>query len=289
MQFSVRIGAAWVAAGLAVAGATAALSAWAKGQAVDLAPHRATYEVTLERSTPGSGVAELVGRMVYELTGSSCEGYTQNFRYVTVATDQEGTSTTADLRSSSWEDASGRRLRFSTSQYRNNQLADVTQGDAAREGSSGPVQVAITKPEKRALTLPAKVYFPIQHAMALIAAARAGQPILTADLYDGSEQGAKISPTTAVIGRQAAPGAVKSPASLKNGDKLDALPSWPISISFFDEGKDLSDAVPTSEQSYRFYANGVSTNLVSDYGDHTLRFELSELTFLPHGDCQAKR
>jgi hypothetical protein len=70
--------------------------------------------------------------MVYELTGSPCEGYTQKMRFVTVMTNQEGTETLSDLRNSSWEEADGRKLRFSSTQYQNDQLADASQGNAAR-------------------------------------------------------------------------------------------------------------------------------------------------------------
>ncbi len=40
------------------------------------APHRAVYELSLADSTAGSGVSGVSGRMVYELSGSACDGYT---------------------------------------------------------------------------------------------------------------------------------------------------------------------------------------------------------------------
>ncbi|MGI9404306.1 MAG: EipB family protein, partial [Hyphomicrobium sp.] len=40
-----------------------------------IAPHRAVYEIRLDRASPGSGVADMTGRMVYEMSGSSCKGY----------------------------------------------------------------------------------------------------------------------------------------------------------------------------------------------------------------------
>ena len=64
------------------------------------------------------------GRMVYELTGSECAGYTQSMRFVTRMTNQEGTATVTDMRSSSWEDAlAAHRLRFSSSQYETQKLS----------------------------------------------------------------------------------------------------------------------------------------------------------------------
>ena len=74
------------AAALMAAGAVAARADDGPG----LAPHRAVYEITLAKSNSGSGVSELTGRMVYELAGSSCEGWTQNMRFVTRSSNQEG-------------------------------------------------------------------------------------------------------------------------------------------------------------------------------------------------------
>ena len=99
-----------------------------------LAPHRAVYDITLDRSRGGSGVSDMSGRMVYELTGSECEGYTQSMRFITRMTNQEGVVLLTDMRSSSTEDASARNFRFSSSQYKDSKLSELTMGDAAAPG-----------------------------------------------------------------------------------------------------------------------------------------------------------
>ena len=127
-------------------------------------------------STAGSGVSGVSGRMVYELNGSLCDGYTQNMRFVTIMTNQEGTETVSDLRNSSWEEADGKKLRFSSTQYQNDELADASQGDAARtKGSTPVVGVDLIKPKKKRVSLPTDVYFPMQHANTLVQAAKSGR------------------------------------------------------------------------------------------------------------------
>jgi len=259
----------------------------ASAAAVGLAPHRAVYEVKLDRAQTGAGVADLTGRMVYELTGSACEGYTQNMRFVTRMLSQEGATQINDLRSSSWEEPAGNRFRFNSSQYRDEQLAETTQGDAVRSLES--IKVDLAKPKKKDVALSSKAMFPIQHSIALIEAARQGKSMFVADLYDGSEKGEKVYATTTAIGRLMAKGQAKSPAAVKNGDKLDGLESWPVSISYFDPGSDRKDALPTYELSFRFYENGVSSKLVIDYGEFSIRGELKELTFLDQGKCEAPK
>ena len=260
-----------------------AVGAQAARQAVQLAPHRAVYDIALDRSAPGSGVSEMTGRMVYELTGSACEGYTQNMRFVTRSTLTDGATRLNDLRTSSWEETGGKRLRFSTTQYENDKLAEASQGDAGRDG--GGIKIEIDRPAAKAVRFAGDVLFPIQHSIALIEAARSGKPLLRADLFDGSEKGEKIYATNAVIGRKLAPGATQTPVGIKGAETLAALPSWPIAISYFETGTDNKDAVPSYELGYRFFDNGVTTGLRIDYGEFAIRGEMTSLELLESTKC----
>ncbi len=264
------------------------LRAQVAGGAVQFRPHRAVYDITFDHSTPGSGVADMTGRMVYEMTGSSCGEYAQNMRFVTRMTNQDGVSQVNDLRTSSFEDVATHRLRFSSSQYENQKLSEAAQGSAGPGNGASFTEVKLTKPSKKTVKLPSNIYFPIQHSMALVEAARAGHSQFTANLFDGSDKGEKFYETSAVIGRRSEPGSVKVPASVANGDKLDTAASWPVAIGYFEPGHSRHDVMPTYELSFRFYENGVSSRLYIDYGDFAIRGELKELTFLEEGKCAAK-
>jgi hypothetical protein len=257
----------------------------AVGNAKVLAPHRAVYEITLDRSRGGSGVSDMSGRMVYELKGSECEGYTQTMRFVTRMTNQEGSTVLTDMRSSSTEDASARNFRFSSSQYKDSKLSESTDGGAARSGPSGEVKVELTRPERKEVQLKPNVFFPIQHSIALIAAAEKGDSIFQADLYDGSEKGEKVYATTAYIGGMRAPGHNKRLPVAKSGERLDGLKSWPVSISYFEPGSDKQDAAPAYELAFLYFENGVSRRLYIDYGEFAIRGSLKEIVFLEPGKC----
>jgi EipB-like len=257
---------------------------------VHFAPHRAVYEISLTKSVSGSGVAGLNGRMVYELSGSACEGYTQNMRFVTRMSNQEGGDTINDLRNSSWEEAAGKRLRFSATQYQDEVIVEASQGDANRGKQADTASVDLVKPKKSHLELPGTIYFPMQHATALIQAAKSGQKIFTASVYDGTEKGDKVYLTNAIIGKAASRQAHiesgwNNAAVQKSAARLAALQSWPMSISYFEAGKDKQDAPPAYELSYHFYENGVTSDLAIDYGEFAIKGELKELTFLPESAC----
>lgn len=262
----------------------------AAGEAVSFAPHRAIYDITLDRAAPGSGVEEISGRMVYELQGGACEGYTQNMRFVTRMVGKDGAAQVSDLRTSSWEDPEGKRLRFSTTQYKDDVLLENTQGDAARAGKNpNGISVDLAEPARKRLTLKEGIYFPIQHSIALIEAARAGRTRLVADLYDGSDKGEKVYGTNSVIGKEVPAGAKKLGSKLKEAASLDRMKSWPIAISYFEPGAEKRDAVPVYELAFRFFDNGVSSGLQIDYGEFSIRGELSDLSFLEPSKCDGPK
>ena len=251
-----------------------------------LSPHRATYEITLDKAKNGA-MADLSGRMVYELTGSECEGFTQTMRFVTRSTSQEGEATVNDMRSSTYEDMAANTFKFSSSQYKDDQQTESTLGEGKRDAAGG-IKVEVAKPKKTEVTIGSKTLFPVQHSLAMLAAARSGQSLFSADLYDGSEKGEKVFATTAVIGARNAPGKYPKLPQVKNSEKLDVLASWPISLSYFEKGNDKSDSGPIYELAFLFFENGVSQRLFIDYGDFSIRGALKDLTFLDSAPCNKK-
>ena len=113
---------------------------------IELAPHRAVYAFTLGTTRASNSVASLSGRMVYEFTGSTCDGYSQAMRFVTRTTSQEGEAVVSDQRTTSWEDVEGLNYRFQSSQYRGDALTEQTAGIARRGEGDGDIRVELSHP-----------------------------------------------------------------------------------------------------------------------------------------------
>jgi hypothetical protein len=250
-----------------------------------LVPHRAIYEMTLDGARSASGITGIDGRMVFEFTGSPCDGYSLNMRMVTQMTDTQGQTNLTDLRSSTWEQGDGKKFRFQSAQYLNDKLGDVTMGRAVRADPSETVKVNLSQPSRAELDLSGQVFFPTEHSIALIEKAVSGQSLFQARIYDGSEKGRKVYETTAFIGTEIKPGTddakLEAPAKEK---KLGELPSWPVSIGYF-EPKD-GDLTPSYQIDFRLYENGVSRELLIDYGDFSIQGTLTSLEYLQAKDCQ---
>ena len=256
------------------------------GKTLELAPHRAVYEMRLGDADQKSGIVSVKGRMVFEFQGNACEGYTQNMRFVTEIMDRRGKTTLTDLRSSSWEDGLGKRFRFNSQHYRNQNLQETIKGDAKRDDTKRDVDVALSKPKKQKLRLSDKVMFPNQHSVQLLKYALSGKKVFQARIYDGSEQGKKVYDTTSIIGNENTSDKEKLPLGIPNLKRLDGVQSWPVAISYFEDGKAVGEGLPVYELGFRFYANGVSRNLLINYGDFSIRGALKEIEFFKADTCE---
>ncbi len=258
-------------------------SAFAGKEPIKLTPHRAVYEMTLDDARSASGITGIDVRMVFEFTGSECDGYSLNMRMVTQMTDSQGQTNLTDLRSSTWEQGDGQKFRFQSAQYLNDKLGDVTMGRAVRETPQEAVKVKLSQPSATELDLSGPLLFPTQHSFALIAAARTGQGLFQARVYDGSEKGQKVYDTTAFIGTEVQPGSDAKLEQVAKDKGLGELASWPVSIGYFEaKGGDLT---PSYQIDFRLYENGVSRDLLIDYGDFSIHGTLTSLEYLKATEC----
>ena len=257
--------------------------AFAGKESNKLVAHRAIYEMTLDDARSASGITGIDGRMVFEFTGSECDGYSLNMRMVTQMTDTQGQTNLTDLRSSTWEQGDGQKFRFQSAQYLNDKLGDITMGRAVRETPKEAVKVKLSQPSAAELDLSGPLLFPTQHSFALIAAARTGQGLFQARVYDGSEKGQKVYDTTAFIGTEAQPGSDPKLEQVAKDKGLGELASWPVSIGYFEaKGGDLT---PSYQIDFRLYENGVSRDLLIDYGDFSIHGTLTSLEYLKATEC----
>jgi hypothetical protein len=262
-----------------------AITAAGAAQPVTMAAHRATYELSLsdDKDGGGKGVESARGRIVFEFSGSACEGYTQNFRQVTELSGGEIGTRLSDMRSSTYEEGDGSGLRFNTETRIGPGPGEQTDGYAQKEGDKVVVQLKKPKPAK--LEVSPSAVFPTVQIKQLIQNAREGNPTLAVKVFDGSEQARKVYDTFAVIGK-AAPHdkdeQLEAPLKAAGWDKLDR---WPVTISYFEEGQQDSQK-PLYVISFELLENGVTRNLKLDYGDFGLKGELTRLDVLPSKPCE---
>lgn len=246
-------------------------------------PHRAIYDIGLARSEDGSGVSSAEGRMVFEVTGSACNGYSMRQRMIVNIGDEDGNIGVLDFRIRTFESGDGQVYDFSSRTTMNKEVVESVEGKARREGSK--IEISLTEPAKKTVELDSGVLFPSQHLQAIIDAAMANRRVLSAEIYEGAGKGEASDEATAAIGN-ALPLDASSP--LRNGVRR-----WPISVGYFEPGEasaddDLGEELPSYQLSFTLYENGVTNDLVMDYGKYALSGSLKTIEPLERPDCASR-
>src|SRR5215813_5880833 len=97
---------------LVLAGGFAARRAVALTPAGEFASHRAVYELKLAQTRGNSSTVAARGRILYDFSGNTCDGYALQFRQVSELDNGEGKVTLSDLRSTTWEDGAAKKFIF---------------------------------------------------------------------------------------------------------------------------------------------------------------------------------
>lgn len=245
----------------------------------NLLPHRAVYDLTLKEASERSGITNMIGRMVYEFNGSSCDGYTVNFRFVTEIDTGEAVRI-ADQQTTTYENINSHTFNFVTKSYVNQSLDHEIKGKAALEGKE--LKVEIDKPSKIGLELPA-ARFPTEHMLELIAKARQGQRFYQSRIFDGSDEANEALVTTTVLGKLQPAGTAVDP-EFKGASLLAKQDFWPVAISYFNE-QNKNDGTPIYSINFKLYENGVTRDLTMDYGDFSLSGKLANLELFDQAPC----
>lgn len=252
-----------------------------------LVPHRATYDLSLARAEPSVSITSATGRLIFELSGSWCEGYTVTSSFLTNTVDGEGEVQSSDLRTSAYETLDPAEYHFLNQTFVGNEAQAVIDGVArvTPEGTS----VEISQPKEGSLSL-GRAVFPTQHTHLILDAAAAGEKVLEAPVFDGSGTADKVYDTTTVIG-PAKPGLPDASGSelqaLGVVDGAAEMPTHSVLISYFAQDNSPGESMPDYVISFRMMMNGIAYNATFDYGTFVLRGRLIDLEVSDVPQCPA--
>jgi hypothetical protein len=285
---------AWGAAVLA-GGALCGGGAWAvethPSTGVDIAAHRALYAMSLDHAKTDSGVTGAQGEMGYQW-GETCDGWTVEQRYELTINYAESEDVKIVSNFVTWESKDGLRYRFNQKETRNGTVDEEIRGSAQLDGPGKGGTVTFEKPQPQTMKLPAGALFPSAHTILLIQKAEAGDNFVSRQVFDGATVegavlvsaviGAKVDPTATKTA--ADPAAKPDPASqaLANSPILQR-PGWRMRLAFFPA--DPNTEKPDYELGMQLLDNGISRDMVIDYGDYTVRAKLSKIDPLGHPHC----
>jgi hypothetical protein len=249
--------------------------------------HQALYELSLVKSRGSTSIESARGRILYNFSGSACEGYTSDFRQVSELDSGEGKTTLSDLRSTSWEDGAGKSYRFKIDTRMNDGDPNAVDGVAERTGDK--VTVKLKQPVAKTFTLDGSTVFPTEQIQRIITAAKEGKSVLELSVYDGSDNGEKVYNTLSVIG-QPIPGdrAITTPDPSTTNDTMKALTRWPVTVSYYDRDAKTKDGeqTPVYAMSFELYEDGVSRALMLDYNDFVISGKMGKFDVKDSKPCK---
>lgn len=251
-----------------------------------LKPHRAVYEVKLDKASQRSGISAMDGRIVYELTGGACEGIAVNYRFV-ARFSANGDSYVSDLQTATHEAPEGDVFTFHSKSFVNDRLERVVKGVARKKADT--LTISLDKPQTRELSL-SEASFVSAHLIEVIKQAKKGTTFFQLPIFDGGDDADEVLKTTNVVGRSVR---YEKPFA---GEKSEAIASlaqleaWPVTVGYFstkDGSNSTTGALPIYEVSFSLYENGISRNLHMRYPDYALSAQLIGLEMLEEADCSA--
>uniref|UniRef100_Q07L62 DUF1849 family protein n=1 Tax=Rhodopseudomonas palustris (strain BisA53) TaxID=316055 RepID=Q07L62_RHOP5 len=249
--------------------------------------HQALYELSLLKARGNASVNSVRGRILYNFSGSACEGYSSDFRQVSELDSGEGKNTLSDLRSTSWEDGQSKTYRFKIETKMNDGDPSSVDGIAEREGDH--VRVKLKRPVTKTFNLDGATVFPTEQIHRIIAAAREGKSVLELAVYDGSDNGEKVYNTLTVIGQPiAGTSAVTAPDPSTAAEAMKPLTRWPVTVSYYDRDAKANsgEQTPVYAMSFELYENGVSRALVLDYNDFVIAGALGKFDVRDTKPCK---
>ena len=241
-----------------------------------LASHRGIYSLTLDRARENATIVDVSGAMVFEII-DACESWASRQRFTMTLRNREGTELETGSDYATLESMAGRNLRFSLTQMTQGAVKSRVAGQAELTADGSGV-ARYSEPEVKELPIPPGTLLPNTHTIATLNAARAGQRLLVAPIFDGTTADGAQQTTTVMSPWQ-------GPQPVPEAPSLSALGSSRMRIAFFEpDGEQAGGArTPSYEVSLRYFENGVADDMIMDFGDFTVRAKLMKLEEAPGG------
>lgn len=252
--------------------------------AVDLASHKAIYDIRMKSTKTGSQVMDVRGKMLFTFK-KSCDGWISNHKF---SLDYEYTGTPpvqVESNFTSFEDFNGKLMNFSSNRLTNGEqdqqlrgLAKIADGKTA--GVKSTAQYSI--PSDLSFGLTNATLFPAGHTIKLIEAAQKGQKIFSANVFDGSDDKGPVE-INAVIGRKALPQADSGLDKTLTGGN-----GWSMRLAVFPQGEDESQPLSDYEMTMNLLENGVIKDMTVDYHNFSVTQKLVAVEPLTEDKCGAE-
>ena len=247
--------------------------------AVELAPHRAIYEVKLLKSSRGGNVANAHGAISVEWR-ESCHGWNVDQRFKLQLALNGGHNLETDITFSSSELKDGSQYSFNSKTSRNGRQTRHFQGEVARSSLNVAAIARYSQPKRMEISLPRGTMFPMQHTQAILDAAARGEPRISGHFFEGPRpEDSPFLANTMILG---GPNKAENGVAGDYGPPIDLM-WWRIRVAFFTGGPD--NTTPDFEIGIDLQKDGIAHVITFDYQEFSLIGELRAVERLHRPYC----
>lgn len=247
-------------------------------EAAQLVPHRAVYELSAKSAGGFGRSGSLRGILTYELM-DDCDGWSVNQKAGLDVAATEGSGHRFEWSQATWEAKDGSSYRYFIKDSQDGNTGSQRRGELVygKTGEQGKLTTEL--PAKGETEVP-RVLLPVQHTLALIERADAGDVMFLAKLFDATvdEKPVEISAGFGPSLSEAEKTKAEDFAPLKN------VPSRHVDFAFFVQN--LPDGTPDFEQSIQLFDNGVVSQVNFEFGGLPVLGTLRKLEVLEPQKCE---
>lgn len=248
-----------------------------KNDDVELASHKALYEISLISKSNGSQMVNIKGKMFYD-TKDVCNGWVTNhqFNLRYEYADTPGMQILSDF--STYEASNGEDFSFSTRRQRNGKLYEEYRGNALIGDQSA--EAIFSVPEDLTFELTNETLFPIEHTKELIRQARDKTKFFKTVVFDGGDNEGPVD-INSFIGKELSKKQILT--SDQFDEELIGTRAWPVRMAVFPTLSDTATA--EYEMTMVFHENGVVSDMHIDYNNFSVRQKLVALEKIDDNGC----
>lgn len=252
----------------------------AQAGAVDLASHKAIYDIHLVSAKNGSQVIDVRGKMFYSVR-KSCDGWISDHKFNLTYEYSGAPSVAVDTQFTSFESFDGKTLNFSSSSLKNGEYDKELRGRAhlVSDGPQDKSSARFSMPEDLSYPLSQATLFPAAHTEKLIETAEQGKKIFKATVFDGQDENGPVE-INAVIGKP-----IAADTASEFDKSLVGVRGWNARLAVFPEQDDGNESMSDYEMSMQFLENGVVKDVTIDYHDFSVLQKLVALEPVKAEEC----
>ena len=236
--------------------------------ALDVLPHRVTYQLSLLESDKDAGISNITGKTVFTLQ-RECEGWKSGEDYVMQMIFDGGNELYMASLFESFEDEAGKLFSFSIDEQSTYEAPLSFDGYAMTDGDNREGNAYFSIEPDAPLSLPAETYFPIEHTFQILKRAKAGETFFNAHIFFGAKPDEALKKTNVIIGKKQKTAPSKITSDLIDDDY------YPVNVAYFDPS--TVTGLPTYEILFHMQDNGIVTYYQIDYGDFKLSANINDI------------